>query len=83
MPKNYKANGQKWPLLLFLHGLGECSNDDLDRVKIHGPAKIVDSRPDFPFVRRLAAVPAAAATTRSGNRVRRCSAAQRAGSRRN
>ena len=49
-PKDYKADGKKWPLMLFLHGLGECSNDDLSRVKIHGPAHLVDSRPDFPFV---------------------------------
>ena len=49
-PKDYKADGKKWPLMLFLHGLGECSNDDLTRVKIHGPAHFVDSRPDFPFV---------------------------------
>jgi len=50
VPKDYKATGEKWPLMLFLHGLGECSNDDLDKVKIHGPAKIVEGRPDFPFV---------------------------------
>jgi predicted peptidase len=50
VPNEYKADGKKWPLMLFLHGLGECSNDDLSRVKIHGPAKLVDSRPDFPFV---------------------------------
>ena len=49
-PQGYKADGEPWPLLLFLHGYGECSDTDLDRVKIHGPAKIVDSRPDFPFV---------------------------------
>jgi predicted peptidase len=49
-PKDYKSEGKKWPLMLFLHGLGECSNDDLNRVKIHGPAHFVDSRPDFPFV---------------------------------
>ena len=50
VPKDYKATGEKWPLMLFLHGLGECSNDDLNKVKIHGPAKIVEGRPDFPFV---------------------------------
>lgn len=50
VPKNYKADGEKLPLMLFLHGLGESSNDDLNRVKIHGPAKFVDTRPDFPFV---------------------------------
>jgi predicted peptidase len=49
-PKDYQADGKKWPLMLFLHGYGECSHDDLSRVKIHGPAKLVDSRPDFPFV---------------------------------
>jgi predicted peptidase len=50
VPRNYKADGEKWPLLLFLHGLGESSDDDLNLVKTHGPAKIVESRPDFPFV---------------------------------
>jgi predicted peptidase len=49
-PKDYKSDGKKWPLMLFLHGLGECSKDDLSRVKIHGPAHFVESRPDFPFV---------------------------------
>src|SRR5262245_26608079 len=49
-PKGYTADGKKWPLMLFLHGIGECSNDDLSRVKIHGPARLVESRRDFPFV---------------------------------
>jgi predicted peptidase len=50
VPQGYQPKGKKWPLMLFLHGLGECSNDDLTLVKIHGPAKLVDTRPDFPFV---------------------------------
>jgi poly(3-hydroxybutyrate) depolymerase len=29
-----------WPLLLFLHGYGECG-DDIRRVKTHGPPKLV------------------------------------------
>ena len=45
-----KQMGKPWPLLLFLHGLGECGNNELERVKIHGPPKLVESRPDFPFV---------------------------------
>lgn len=49
VPKDYQAEGQKWPLMLFLHGRGECG-DDLNKVKIHGPAKIVETKPDFPFV---------------------------------
>ncbi|MEO2022786.1 MAG: prolyl oligopeptidase family serine peptidase [Pirellulaceae bacterium] len=29
-----------WPLLLFLHGYGECGND-LEKVKVHGPPKLI------------------------------------------
>jgi predicted peptidase len=50
VPQAYMADGRPWPLMLFLHGLGESSEDDLSRVKIHGPAGFVDERPDFPFV---------------------------------
>jgi predicted peptidase len=50
VPQDYKPDGKPWPLMLFLHGLGECSNDDISRVKIHGPPSFADSRPDFPFV---------------------------------
>jgi predicted peptidase len=50
VPSGYNVDGKPWPLLLFLHGLGECSIDDLSRVKIHGPPSFVDERPDFPFV---------------------------------
>jgi predicted peptidase len=49
-PRGYHAGDKKWPLMLFLHGLGECGDNELERVKIHGPAKLVESRPDFPFV---------------------------------
>lgn len=50
VPADYDREAKRWPLLLFLHGLGESSHDDLARVKTHGPPKIVESRPDFPFV---------------------------------
>jgi predicted peptidase len=49
-PAEYETDERRWPLLLFLHGLGECGNNELDRVKIHGPPKLVETRPDFPFV---------------------------------
>jgi predicted peptidase len=50
LPKDYDAQAAtRWPLLLFLHGSGE-RGDDLEAVKKHGPPKLVDSRPDFPFV---------------------------------
>jgi predicted peptidase len=50
LPKDYEAKGEKkWPLILFLHGAGERGMD-LSRVTMHGPPKIVKTRPDFPFV---------------------------------
>lgn len=38
-----------WPLLIFLHGAGERGSD-VAKVTVHGPPRIVGSRPDFPFV---------------------------------
>ena len=37
-----------WPLMLFLHGLGECGND-INRVKKHGPPKLIENGKRFPF----------------------------------
>ncbi len=49
LPKDYGTDGRKWPVMLFLHGSGE-RGDDLKLVKVHGPPKLVDGRPDFPFI---------------------------------
>ena len=49
LPKAYRTGGKKWPLILFLHGSGERGTN-LDLVKVHGPPKIVDKKPDFPFI---------------------------------
>ena len=50
LPASYDHDSSKeWPLILFLHGAGE-RGDDLQKVKVHGPPKMVKSRPDFPFV---------------------------------
>ena len=51
-PRDYSPEGRRWPLMLFLHGLGESGHggEELERVKIHGPPRLVESRPDFPFV---------------------------------
>lgn len=38
-----------WPLMIFLHGSGE-RGADIARVKVHGPPKIADRDPDFPFI---------------------------------
>jgi predicted peptidase len=50
LPKDYKKEeGKKWPLLIFLHGSGE-SGDDLEKVKVHGPPKLIAAGKEFPFI---------------------------------
>jgi len=50
LPEGYADQPQKtWPLMLFLHGAGE-SGSDLEKVKMHGPPKIVETKRDFPFI---------------------------------
>lgn len=50
LPKDYVQDKEKkWPLILFLHGAGERGTD-VNRVKIHGPAKLIDKGKDFPFI---------------------------------
>jgi predicted peptidase len=50
LPAGYDKDAkQRWPLLLFLHGSGE-KGEDLEKVKIHGPPKLVAAGKDFPFV---------------------------------
>ena len=50
LPKDYySAKKKAWPLILFLHGMGE-RGDDLELVKIHGIPKIVKTQKDFPFI---------------------------------
>ncbi len=48
LPEDYAAK-QKCPLILFLHGAGE-RGDDLDKVKVHGPPKLVEQRSDCPAI---------------------------------
>lgn len=50
LPEDYeKQPGKKWPMILFLHGAGE-RGDNLDLVKLHGIAKIVEEQSGFPFI---------------------------------
>jgi len=49
LPKDYDGSRKRWPLILFLHGAGERGKK-LDLVKKHGPPKIVEQQPDFPFI---------------------------------
>jgi len=48
LPPNHSAD-KKWPLIIFLHGAGERGSD-LAKVKVHGPAKLVEQGREFPFV---------------------------------
>ena len=49
-PTDYgKDSAKKWPLILFLHGSGE-SGDDLEKVKTHGPPKLIAHGKEFPFI---------------------------------
>jgi len=48
LPKQYSRE-KKWPLLVFLHGLGERGSD-LSLVKKHGPFKYMEEHPEFPFI---------------------------------
>ena len=50
LPEGYQEKKEaKWPLIIFLHGAGERGGD-LNRVKVHGPPKLVDKGQKFPFV---------------------------------
>jgi len=49
LPGKYKQSGKNWPLMLFLHGAGERGND-LEKVKLHGPPKLIAKGKKFPFL---------------------------------
>jgi predicted peptidase len=49
LPEGYGNKKQAWPLMLFLHGAGERGSD-LEKVKLHGPPKMVENGKDFPFI---------------------------------
>ncbi len=50
LPEGYgKEPGRKWPVIVFLHGSGERGTD-LEKVKQHGPPKVVERKKDLPFV---------------------------------
>ena len=48
LPADYEK-GEKWPLLLFLHGAGE-RGDNLELVKVHGPPKQIEQGKKFPCI---------------------------------
>lgn len=48
LPKDYDQK-ESWPLLLFLHGIGE-RGDNLEVVRKHGPPKLIAAGKEFPFI---------------------------------
>ena len=49
LPPGYEESDGPWPLLMFLHGMGE-RGDDLEQVKLHGPPELIAAGRDFPFI---------------------------------
>ncbi|MFB3895809.1 MAG: prolyl oligopeptidase family serine peptidase [bacterium] len=50
LPEPYQTTKKSWPLMLYLHGAGE-RGEDLDRVKLHGPPKLIaEYNRQFPFI---------------------------------
>jgi predicted peptidase len=50
LPVDYENQpGQRFPLILFLHGVGEAGNN-LELLKVHGIPKLVDEGKDYPFI---------------------------------
>ncbi len=49
LPENYEQETKNYPLMLFLHGAGE-RGDDLQKVAIHGPTKLIKQGKEFPFI---------------------------------
>jgi predicted peptidase len=49
LPEDYGREKKSWPLILFLHGAGERGSD-IEKVKVHGPPKMVQTQKDFPFI---------------------------------
>jgi predicted peptidase len=49
LPDGYGESSEEFPVLLFLHGVGERGSD-LSIVKRNGPPKLIDEGKKFPFI---------------------------------
>jgi predicted peptidase len=50
LPPGYQSTGlQRWPLILFLHGIGECGTD-VWRTATYGPLQYAEKHHDFAFI---------------------------------
>lgn len=53
LPADYgKDDTKKWPVILFLHGSGEAGDGttQLNKVKQHGPPKLIGQKKEFAFI---------------------------------
>ena len=52
LPPGYGARGRRWPLLLYLHGADRLGSGRraLRRLRTQGIPKVVDRRPELPFI---------------------------------
>ena len=49
LPKDYQDSDKSFPLVLFLHGIGERGTD-IEKVKTHGLPKLINEGKEFPFI---------------------------------
>lgn len=50
LPDGYNSDSiTSWPLMMFLHGSGETGTD-IEKVKVHGPAKKIEEGYKYPFI---------------------------------
>jgi len=50
LPEGYEADTTKqWPMMVFLHGVGECG-DEVERVKLLGPPRKIADGHKYPFI---------------------------------
>ena len=52
LPADYTETEKDYPLVIFLHGSGECGNGttELDRVAIHGYPRYAEEGKEYPFI---------------------------------
>ena len=49
LPEGYELSSANFPIIFFLHGVGERGND-LDLVETHGIPKLIKNNKKFPFI---------------------------------
>ena len=49
LPEGYELSNANFPIVFFLHGVGERGND-LDLVEMHGIPKLIKNNKKFPFI---------------------------------